>query len=321
MRRARRLDTKLLQFLRIGAILLVAPVLLSIPTEAEDSLSCGNGVHLRLTSFNPSQGGLALVEVRSTAPLADVKSDWLGQPLQFWQEGNDERARQALLGVDLERPTGQYNLTLNAQMASGEKVSCSALVSVRAGKFAVERLRVGKQFVELSPEDLERAEKEQQRLKELFAHVTPERLWQGSFRIPVDGVQAAKNFGRLRILNGQPRTPHSGEDFPAAAGAPVHASERGRVVLAETLFFSGNTVVLDHGLGLYTFYGHMESIAVAVGDVVEAGKLLGRVGATGRATGPHLHWGVHLDGARVSPLQLVVLFSDNKRGKIATPAN
>jgi murein DD-endopeptidase MepM/ murein hydrolase activator NlpD len=192
-------------------------------------------------------------------------------------------------------------------------VTCSALVTVKAGVFAIEKLRVGQQFVELSPKDLERAEKEQQSLKGLFARVTLERLWQGSFQIPVDGVRAARNFGRQRILNGQPRTPHSGEDFPAPAGAPVHAAQRGRVVLAEALFFSGNTVVLDHGLGLYTFYGHLESISVAVGDMVKTGSLLGRVGATGRATGPHLHWAVHLNGARVSPLRLVALTSAGRK--------
>jgi murein DD-endopeptidase MepM/ murein hydrolase activator NlpD len=201
-------------------------------------------------------------------------------------------------------------LTLFAQLESGERVACSALVSVQAGHFAVERLRVGRRFVELSPKDLERGERERKRLQELFARVTPERLWQGSFRLPVDGVQAEGNFGRRRFLNGQPRLPHSGEDFPATAGAPVHAAQRGRVVLAERLFFSGNSVVLDHGLGLYTFYGHLESIAVRVGDTVEAGTPLGRVGATGRGTRAHLHWAVRLNEARVNPLQLVALLSD-----------
>ncbi len=308
--RTGRLNIALFHLWGICALSLVAHSLFSMPGKTEDARTCGNGVQLRLSSTKSSQGGLLLVEVRSPSPLVDLKSEWLGQPLQFWQDGTDKNVRRALLGVDLERPAGQYDLTLSAQMKSGEPVTCSAPVTVKAGAFATERLHVGRKFVEPSPKELERAKSETQRLQELFAHVTPERLWQGRFRLPVDGVGAAKNFGRRRILNGQSRTPHSGEDFPAAAGALVHAAQRGRVVLAEELFFSGNTVVLDHGLGLYTFYGHLESIAVKVGDVVEAGTPLGRVGATGRVTGPHLHWAVHLNEARVSPLQLVALFSD-----------
>ncbi len=89
----------------------------------------------------------------------------------------------------------------------------------------------------------------------------------------------------------------------------MHAAQRGRVVLSEELFFSGNTVVVDHGLGLYTFYGHLSSIAVKVNDAVESGALLGEVGATGRVTGPHLHWGLTVNRARVNPLGIVALFA------------
>ncbi len=309
MARARRLNILFRSGLS-GTFAVVCLTSLSMPGGARDSLACGKGVELRLSSSESSQGSLLLVEVHSASPLAELKAEWAGHTLPFWQDASHENARRALLGVDVELPADQYPLTLAAQLESGERVTCSALISIKAGRFAVERLHVGRQFVELSPKHLERAEQERQRLRELFARVTPERLWQGRFRLPVDGVHAAGNFGRRRVLNGQPETPHSGEDFPAAAGTPVHAAQRGRVVLAEELFFSGNTVVLDHGLGLYTFYGHLESIAVVVGDVAEIGARLGRVGATGRVTGPHLHWAVRLDEARVSPLQIVSLPAD-----------
>jgi len=307
---ARRFNIGLPRLWRSCTLLLVSFSLLSMPGEAEDSFPCGNGVELHLSSSKSSQGGLVLVEVHSASPLAGLKAEWLGQSPHFWRDGNQENVRRALLGVDLERSAGMFRLTLAAQLESGERLACSALVSVQAGHFAVERLRVGRRFVELSPKDLERAEREGQRLRELFARVTPERLWQGRFRLPVDGVQAAENFGRRRFLNGQPRSPHSGEDFPAPAGALVRAAQRGRVALAEDLFFSGNTVVLDHGLGLFTFYGHLESIAVKVDDMVEAGTPLGQVGATGRVTSAHLHWAVRLNEARVNPLQLVALSLD-----------
>jgi murein DD-endopeptidase MepM/ murein hydrolase activator NlpD len=137
--------------------------------------------------------------------------------------------------------------------------------------------------------------------------VTPERMWNGKFRVPLDGVHAGTNFGRRRVLNGHPGTPHTGVDFPSPTGTPVHASQRGRVVLAEELFFAGNTVVVDHGLGIYTFYCHFSEIDVKVGNVVNKGDVLGKVGATGRVTGPHLHWGLNVERARVNALDVVRL--------------
>jgi murein DD-endopeptidase MepM/ murein hydrolase activator NlpD len=171
-------------------------------------------------------------------------------------------------------------------------------------------LTVGKQFVEPSAEQIKRANEERQKLRDIFERVTPERLWDGKFRIPLEGVTTGSNFGKRRILNGNPGSPHSGTDFPAATGTPVHAAQRGRVVLAEELFFAGNTVVVDHGLGVYTFYGHLSEIGVKVGDALEAGAVLGRVGATGRVTGPHLHWGLTVERARVNPLQIVKLLAN-----------
>ena len=144
--------------------------------------------------------------------------------------------------------------------------------------------------------------------------VTPERFWDGPFRPPLRDLQARGNFGRRRFLNGQPRAPHSGEDFRADAGTPVHAVQRGRVVLARNLFYAGNAVILDHGLGLYTFYAHLESIAVQEGELVEAETLLGKAGATGRVTGAHLHLSVRLNNARVNPLDLLGLFPEAAAG-------
>jgi murein DD-endopeptidase MepM/ murein hydrolase activator NlpD len=184
------------------------------------------------------------------------------------------------------------------------------MVEVKAGRFATEKLQVGKQFVEPSPEQIKRSNEELQRLREIFDHVTPERLWDGQFRVPLDGVTTGSNFGKRRILNGNPGSPHGGVDLRGSTGTPVHAAQRGRVVLAEELFFAGNTVVVDHGLGIYTFYGHLSEIEVKVGDVLEPGAVLGKVGATGRVTGPHLHWGLTVERARVNPLQIVKLMGN-----------
>jgi murein DD-endopeptidase MepM/ murein hydrolase activator NlpD len=273
---------------------------------------CGRNTTLHLSSPDPTQGSLLLLELRSTTlSVAEIKATWDNREIPFWQEPKaDEKSPsvwRALLGVDLELKPDSYALTLAAKTESAEEISCSATIDVKEAKFATESLKVAPNFVEPNPEQLARAEAERQRLRAIFATISPERLWDGSFHYPLTGVTSGGNFGKRRILNGKAGSPHGGVDFPAVAGTPVYAAQRGRVVLAEPLYFSGNTVVLDHGLGLYTLYAHFESISVQAGDLVDTGALLGKVGATGRVTGPHLHWGATVNRARTNPLQLITL--------------
>jgi murein DD-endopeptidase MepM/ murein hydrolase activator NlpD len=291
------------------ALLWLGPACLLRPAGAlaAEARSCRPGVTLRLSSPLSSQGSLLLVELKSARPLEEVKGDWDGKSVPFWQENDRQTVHAALLGVDLEKAPGRYELKVTAQKAAGQKIVCSARIAVKAGRFATERLQVGKEFVEPNPEQVKRANEERDRLREIFDRVTPERLWNGRFRVPLDGVTSGSNFGKRRILNGIPGSPHGGVDLPGTTGTPVHATQRGKVVLAEELFFAGNAVVLDHGLGIYTLYGHLSEIEVKVGDTLETGTVLGKVGATGRVTGPHLHWGLTVERARVNPLQLVNL--------------
>jgi murein DD-endopeptidase MepM/ murein hydrolase activator NlpD len=273
---------------------------------------CGHNLTLHLSSPDPTQGSLLLLELRgATQSMTEIKATWDSREIPFWQEPKPSEESpdvwRALLGVDLELKPENYPLTLTAKTESAEEIPCSATIDVKQGKFATESLKVAPNFVEPNPEQLARAEAERQRLRAIFATVTPARLWDGSFHYPLAGITTGSNFGKRRILNGQPGSPHSGVDFPAPAGTPVYAPQRGRVVLAEPLYFSGNTVVLDHGLGLYTLYAHFESISVQPGDLVDTGALLGKVGATGRVTGPHLHWGATVNRARTDPLQLISL--------------
>jgi murein DD-endopeptidase MepM/ murein hydrolase activator NlpD len=295
----------------IFCVVLFAPVAKADSAVVQGKMRCGQGAELRLSSPESSQGSLLLAEMRSAKPLKEIKGEWAGKEVPFWRAETGAKSRfsvyRALLGVDLEQAAGKYEFAVTADAQSGEKMGCSAGVAVKAGHFATESLQVEQQFVEPNPEQLQRAQEEQKKLREILGRVTPERLWHGSFRIPLDGVTTGKNFGRRRILNGQPGSPHGGVDLPGTTGMPVHAAQRGHVVLAEELYFSGNTVLVDHGLGIYTFYGHLSEISVKVGDEVERGALLGKVGATGRATGPHLHWGLTANKARVNPLQIVNL--------------
>jgi Peptidase family M23 len=274
---------------------------------------CTGGVELKLSAPQASQGNLILAEIISQKPLREVTGKWNERNLYFWEGSPSAAARhgarshqnEALLGVDLEKPPGDYELTVSATTESGEHAECTATLAVRAGKFATEKLTVQKQFVEPNEQQAQRAVAEQEKLRQIFDHITPEKLWHGAFRLPLTGAVRGTNFGKRRILNGQPRSPHTGADFPAPTGTPIHATQSGRVVLAEELYFSGNTVIIDHGLGIYSLYGHLSATEVAEGDAVKAGTVIGKVGATGRVTGPHLHWGVTVNKARVNPVQLV----------------
>jgi murein DD-endopeptidase MepM/ murein hydrolase activator NlpD len=162
-------------------------------------------------------------------------------------------------------------------------------------------------MVDLDVATLKRVEEESQRLRTLYATITPERLWRGRFIKPAAVPDAGEGFGARRIINGQPRAPHAGVDYVADPGTPVVAANAGRVVLVADYFFPGRLVVIDHGLGLYTLYFHLDRAEAAEGEAVERGQIIGRVGATGRATGPHLHFGAHLRQARVDPGALLQL--------------
>lgn len=274
---------------------------------------CGTGVTVKLSAVTASQGSLLLLEVRSRTAIAEVSAEWNSKSVPFWQAGRAAASsktgaadlRRALLGVDLEKAPGTYPAVVHVQTAKGQAESCTLEIPIVKGRFATERLHVENEYVEPNAEQVKRANEERDELRHIFDQVTPQKLWSGKFRVPLDGVTTGGNFGKRRILNDQPGSPHSGVDFPATTGTPVHATQAGKVVLARELFFSGNTVVVDHGLGIYTFYGHLSAIDVNVGDTVKEGQVLGKVGATGRVTGPHLHWGLTIERARVSPLQLV----------------
>ena len=296
---------------------------LGTAARAAESVDCAKGVEVRLrlpgkegkaatkeAAPEAEQGRVVVVEVRGEPGLRELQATWVGQRLHFWQERSPAVVYRALLGVDVEHKTGEFPLTLQARLAGGGRLACSALLRVEEGQFRLEELTVPPGFVQLSARDRERADRETKRLLEIFAGETLTRLWSGGFRLPLEAAEGSGNFGARRVFNQEPRSPHGGEDFSAPKGTPVFAAGRGRVVLAENFFFSGNTVVLDHGLGLYTFYGHLDTLAVKAGETVEAGTQLGTVGETGRVTGPHLHWAARLNRARVNPHELVELTSD-----------
>ena len=179
-----------------------------------------------------------------------------------------------------------------------------------------EHLKLPKDKVDLDEKSLARWKEEQEQVKQALAVDSLTRLWQAGFLEPVNGRRTGI-FGSVRVMNGQPRNPHNGEDISAPMGADVAATNDGVVRLTVDHFFSGKGIFLDHGLGFYSMYFHLSEVLVKDGESVKAGQIIGRVGATGRATGPHLHWGVKLNGARVNPYALLDLpFQRNGSGPI-----
>jgi hypothetical protein len=265
---------------------------------------CAEGVTLKVNAAITTQGSLLTVEVLWPPALPSFTSEWDGQAMPLWREEEKSSTLHGLIGVDLEKAPGRYEWKVSWPAAKGNAESCSVTITVRGGKFPTEHLKVEKQFVTPDPEQLKRAEEDQKKMRAIYDRVTPERLWEGKFRLPLKDVTTGGNFGRRRVLNGEARSPHAGVDFPAAAGTAVFASQSGKVVLAENLYYSGNTVVIDHGYGIYTMYAHLSEIGVRPGEMVRVGGEIGKVGATGRVTGPHLHWGLTIDHARVNAMQI-----------------
>lgn len=215
----------------------------------------------------------------------------------------DDRTWQVLVGIDLDVKPGRHSVSVVATDGTHTSTTTRTFV-VTAKAFSTRRLTVEPKYVEPPPDVTARIVEEAGRLNTIWASRSPTPLWSGAFIPPVPD-RANSAFGSRSVFNGQPRSPHGGADFASPSGRIIRAPNGGRVVLAEDLYFTGQSVVLDHGLGLVSLFAHLSSIDVAPGTVVAAGDALGRVGATGRVTGPHLHWTVRLAGTRVDPLSLM----------------
>src|SRR6266540_2707410 len=266
-------------------------------------------LEVRVEPASPRQGEVAVVFVAGARGAREVEGSLGGRPLHFFPHGEEYAA---LAGIDLEVRPGKVAWRVGVVDARGVARAAVGSLGIRSREFRVQRLTLPKPMVDLDPEAERRAATEAGRLRTLYQTVSPERLWHGRFARPVGGDDPGEGFGSRRIINGQPRMPHSGVDFAAERGAPVMAANRGRVALVGDFFFAGRLVVLDHGLGLYTLYFHLDRVGVDEGTLVERGDSIGTVGATGRATGPHLHWGAQLGPARVDPLGLLTLAAEDE---------
>jgi murein DD-endopeptidase MepM/ murein hydrolase activator NlpD len=195
-------------------------------------------------------------------------------------------------------------LHINAKLASGSTIDLSRSIEIHEAHYNTGTLSVSPKFVEPPAKESARIQAEIALKQKVFATSAPQPLWSGDFRAPVH-APPTDSFGTRRTFNGQLASVHKGMDFRARPGTVVRAGNSGVVVLARPLYFEGNCVVIDHGLGLYTISMHLSRIDVHEGRRVTLGERVGLSGATGRVTGPHLHWAVRWQNAYLDPAKLL----------------
>ena len=256
-----------------------------------------------LSDAAPEQGALLIVTAETQTPADNLVVVWKGVS---WPMRNIEPGRyETLIGVDLMAPPGPAPLVVE-QTAGDASERSKETIHVVEKAFPVQRLSLPKTMAEFDKATLSRIERERLALSERFSRVSLPVLWTLPFLPPVDGYRP-NNFGARREINGKPRSPHTGVDIGLPAGTPVRAIADGVAALAQEQFLGGRTVVLDHGGGVFSIYMHLQSYSVEEGRRVLRGETIGAVGATGRATGPHLHFGVRVSGGRVDPSLLLAL--------------
>jgi hypothetical protein len=257
-----------------------------------------------LSANEVETGGTLLVQIdcrRMPAVPRDLRLSFYDQRITVFPYPVKGPSVQAgLVGIPLTAPPGITHLTI--EWGSGaQRFSRKVPFEIRPGIYGEETLTVDPRHVRPGPKDLERIRREQEELKKIYASSSRLPFWQGAFQIPVPGEMNGV-FGTRRIFNGELQSHHTGVDFRAQTGDPVHAAAAGVARLTKELFYSGNAVVIDHGAGVFTSYIHLSRIDVKVGQKIEKGQTVGLAGATGRATGPHLHWGVKVNSINVNPL-------------------
>lgn len=271
--------------------------------ETEEPESANVDVKLDFRALQP--GEILRVSLKSDRAIKQADVQFLGKKYAMGR-GQINEEWLAFLGLDLGMEPGTYPLGIFLLFSDGHYQNIQREILVREKEFPLKKLWVKQEYVTPPKDVLDRIQWESELLGMILDIYTPQWLGEGEFIIPSEG-KANDNFGEKRIFNNEPRSPHGGVDISSPHGAPVRASNSGRVVLAKDLYFAGKTVIIDHGLGVFTQYLHFSKIIAKRGDFVKKGDVIGEIGATGRVTGPHLHWGLRISGSRVDPFSLLYL--------------
>lgn len=282
-------------FLATAVVACVAPACALAPTRIPPVV---------LTPAIVDAGSPELIRVNVQDAVA-VEGEWLGRKVAFFR-CRDRRSWAALAGVDVEQPEGPSHLRITVRQAGGVTIDASQDVNIHPAHYRAGVLTVSPKFVEPSPDELKVIQADSAIKSNVFASSAAEPLWSGNFRAPVL-TPPTDSFGTRRTFNGKLASVHKGMDFRAHTGTVVRAGNSGVVVLARLLYYEGNCIVIDHGLGLYTVSMHLSRIDVHEGQPVKTGDHLGLSGATGRVTGPHLHWAVRWQDTYLDPAKMLRL--------------
>jgi len=287
---------KTLSVLALGAATLFAAPPAPCSTPAAD-------ISMAITPSQLANGSPCLITVTLRDEATTVSGKWQGHPVAFFSK-TDHRTWFALAGVDVEVTPGTYPLTIDATLKSGTHLTLHQDAAVVEAQYEKETLTVPDKFVEPNADALKKIAADKIVKDKAFADSAPKPQWTGDFRPPLHLAPRSDSFGTQRIFDGKLASVHRGLDYRAKPSTPVAAINSGRVVLAQPLYYEGGCVIIDHGLGLMSVYMHLSKIDVSVGTKIRRGQILALSGATGRATGPHLHLGVRWQGSYLDPAKL-----------------
>jgi murein DD-endopeptidase MepM/ murein hydrolase activator NlpD len=266
---------------------------------------------IRLSANYIANGDVVLLEVDARATqlaVTDIHIEFNKRIYALFDHPEkDDGIFCALVGIPYRTKPGSDILTLKWTTTTGVQ-SSQAPLNIIAGTYKTDVLKVDSRRVNPNKEDQKRANHEHQEVKRIYASGNKTRLWDIPFQLPVEN-ETSSLYGNKRVFNGQLKSYHNGLDFRSPQGTPAVAANTGIVRLAKNLFYSGDAVIVDHGTNIFTIYAHLSKIKVAAGQRIEKGQLIGLTGATGRVSGPHLHWGVKINGVAVNPLQFVDVIS------------
>ncbi len=288
-----------------AAAILVAVCLLGTLSPAQSTQPAMPALQVRTDPATLVNGAPAVLYVAAPVTLQTLTGWWMGHQL-FFSFDSESHTWYALFGSGLNSTAGLYRLALEGKTESGATLSFEQNLEVASQPYPIVELKVSHQFTAPNPRLLKRIKREEILKHHIFAESSNRQLWDGPFLPPVSET-VSEPFGIRRVFNGELKSQHQGLDYHAPRGTQVVAANSGRVVLARRLFFEGNCVIVDHGQGLMTLYMHLSKFRVRAGQKVRRGQLLGLSGATGRATGPHLHLAVRWEGIYLDPARLLQL--------------